>query len=109
MKFFQIILFVCLFIINTTVFANSTKTSTLSTHAVASESEGHATLLNINTATKKELMTIIGLNPSKARAIVAWRKKNGPFTTLDTLRQVSGFKRMDEKNFKSIQEKLSLS
>lgn len=110
MKFFQVILSMCLLMIYTAAFANSEKeTSPVSAHSVVNRSEAHAALLNLNTATKKELMSIIGLNPSKARAIIAWRKKHGPFTTLDALRQVSGFKRMDEKNFKSIQEKLSLS
>jgi len=64
--------------------------------------------VNINTATKQELAALPGFNPNKARAIVAWRKKNGPFASLDTLRQVTGFKRMSEQNFKDMEARLSV-
>lgn len=49
--------------------------------------------VNVNTATAKELMKVKGMNASKARAIVAYRKKHGNFKSLDELSNVKGFKK----------------
>lgn len=35
--------------------------------------------VNINTATQSELESVKGLGPSKAKAIIAYRDKNGAF------------------------------
>lgn len=64
--------------------------------------------LNLNKANAKELAKVKGLNPSKARAIVAYRKKHGDFKSVDELKEVKGFKRMDEKNLKDIQDHLTV-
>jgi len=47
--------------------------------------------VNINTATKEELESIKGVGPSKAKAIIDYRTKNGPFKTTDDLNNVPGF------------------
>ncbi|GEM_PF-990767 len=64
--------------------------------------------ININKATVKELAALKGVNPFKARAIVAYRKKNGNFTSLDDLSKVKGFKRMKPDVLKEVQSQLSL-
>lgn len=46
--------------------------------------------VNINTALADELVTLPGIGPAKAAAIVSFREKNGPFGTLEDLAQVSG-------------------
>ncbi len=53
---------------------------------------GHADekLVNINSATATELASLKGLGDAKAKAIVAYREKNGPFKSVDDLDQVSG-------------------
>lgn len=47
--------------------------------------------VNINSADAKTLSDVlVGVGPSKAQAIVEWRKKNGPFKTTAALAEVSG-------------------
>jgi len=52
-----------------------------------------AALININTATVKELMTLAGIGESKAKSIVEYREKNGLFKSVEDLLKVSGIKR----------------
>ena len=67
------------------------------------------TRVNLNTATVKDLKAVPGLNLSKARALVAYRKLNGPYASLETLQKVSGFKRMDAKRLQELKAHLVLS
>ena len=46
--------------------------------------------VNINSATKEQLETLDGIGPVKAQAIIDYRKKNGPFKTLEDLKKVDG-------------------
>lgn len=48
------------------------------------------TFVNINTATKEELMTLKGIGESKAIKIIEYRKTNGNFKTIDDIKNVSG-------------------
>lgn len=48
--------------------------------------------VNINTASKEELMTLPGIGETKALAILAYRQENGPFSSLEELKQVEGIK-----------------
>ncbi len=47
-------------------------------------------VVNINTATVEQLESLNGIGPSKAEAIVEYRKKNGNFKTVDDLNNVPG-------------------
>lgn len=47
-------------------------------------------LISINTATIEELMSLDGVGESKAKAIVEYREKNGPFEQIEDLLNVSG-------------------
>jgi competence protein ComEA len=46
--------------------------------------------VNLNTATLEQLDTLPGVGPVTARAIVAWREGDGPFTSVDDLLDVKG-------------------
>ena len=46
--------------------------------------------VNINTANQKELESLKGIGPVKAKAIVDYRAKHGPFKAIDDLEKVEG-------------------
>lgn len=46
--------------------------------------------VNINSASQQELDGLKGIGPAKAKAIVDFRKKNGPFKSVDDLQKVPG-------------------
>jgi competence protein ComEA len=46
--------------------------------------------VNVNTATKDELVGLPGIGPAKAQAIVDYRNQHGPFRSVDDLRKVKG-------------------
>jgi competence protein ComEA len=48
--------------------------------------------VNLNTASHDELLAVPGIGPTKAQAIVEHRKANGPFASVDDLKQVKGFR-----------------
>ena len=47
-------------------------------------------VVNINTASKEELMTISGLGEAKAEAIIKYREENGNFKTIEDIKNVLG-------------------
>ena len=46
--------------------------------------------INVNSASAKELTSLPGVGPAKARAIVEWRSRHGPFRAVDDLARVPG-------------------
>lgn len=62
--------------------------------------------VNINTATQPELETVKGIGPGKAKAIIDFRSKNGPFKSVDDLKGVKGF---GEKTLVKLKPDLTVS
>ena len=55
-------------------------------------SSDSGTLVNINQASKEELMTLPGIGESKADKIIAYREENGRFSTPEGIMEISGIK-----------------
>lgn len=65
-----------------------------------------AAAVNLNTATKDELVALPGIGPAKAQAIVDYRNQHGPFRSVDDVRKVKG---IGEKLFLQIRPELTLT
>jgi comEA protein len=59
-------------------------------YTTLAEDENSTGLVNLNTATKKELMNVPGIGEVTAARILAYRKDVGDFKTLDDLGNVKG-------------------
>ena len=65
---------------------------TAKTFVNQSENETEKKLVNINTATKEELMQLSGIGESRALSIIAYREKNGDFKKISDIMKVAGIK-----------------
>jgi len=50
-----------------------------------------ATPVDLNTANQAQLESVKGIGPVKAKAVIEYRTKNGPFKNVDDLQKVTGF------------------
>lgn len=62
-------------------------------------------IVNINTASKEELITLTGVGESKALAIIDYREKNGGFKNIEDIMNVSG---IGEKAFEKIKDYITI-
>lgn len=63
--------------------------------------------VDINKATAKDLAKVKGMSPAQAKAIVVYRKKNGDFKSLEDLKNVKSFKKMNVEQMKDLEEQLT--
>ena len=73
--------------------------------STGSSSAGSASTVNLNQATEAELQTLPGVGPVTAKAILAWRDKNGGFTSVAQLQEVNG---IGSKTFAQIEPYVSV-
>ncbi len=62
-------------------------------------------LVNINTASKTELMTLPGIGEAKAEDIIRYRENNGDFKTIEDIMKVSGIK---DSGFQKIKDRITV-
>ncbi|WP_253271186.1 helix-hairpin-helix domain-containing protein [Sporosarcina sp. D27] len=68
--------------------------------------ESGAALVNINTADETELMTLTGIGPAKASAIVKHRTEQGVFQTIEDLKNISG---IGQKTFDALSDSITVN
>ncbi len=61
--------------------------------------------VNINTATKEELMTLMGIGEAKALSIISYRTNNNGFKSIEEIKNVNG---ISEKLFLSIKDQITI-
>lgn len=69
------------------------------------ETSVEQSLVNINTADETQLMTLDGIGPSKAKAILAYRTEHGQFTTIEDLKEVTG---IGDRTFENLKDFISV-
>jgi competence protein ComEA len=62
-------------------------------------------IVNLNTATAKELETLPGIGPALAKRIVAFREKRQGFRRIEELLAIPG---ISERKWKAIRDKVAL-
>jgi competence protein ComEA len=61
--------------------------------------------VDINTATAEDLDRLKGIGPVKARAIVDYRTRNGPFKSIDDIKKVAG---ISDATFQTIKSDITV-
>ncbi len=78
---------------------------TLNNEAKEQSKTNTNTKVNINTATQTQLETLAGIGPSTASKILAYRKENGKFNTIEDIKKVSG---IGNAKFEKIKENITV-
>ena len=74
--------------------------------ALALFSQWAISAVNLNTATKEELIALPGIGPAKAQAILDYRKANGAFKSVEELKDVKG---IGAKRFEKLKPELTVA
>lgn len=72
---------------------------------IEKQTETQNVLININTATIEELITLPGIGQTKAQLIIEYRTNNGLFKTIKDLMLVPG---IAEKTYESLSKKITV-
>ena len=73
--------------------------------AMAEGSAASGGLINLNTASQEELMTLNGIGAARAEAILSYRDQNGGFRTIEDIMKVPGIK---QAAFQKIKDKITV-
>ena len=72
---------------------------------IESDTKQENVKININTATKEELLLLNGIGESKAEAIIEYRNKNGQFLNIEEIKNVSG---IGESAYEKIKDQITI-
>jgi len=61
--------------------------------------------VNINTATTEELSTLPGIGPTKAQSIIDYRTTNGPFQSIEDIKNVRG---IGDATFEKLKDRITV-
>jgi competence protein ComEA len=95
---------VCIGIL-TAVPASVSYAGSIDTAKNESVAEVTTNIINLNTASKEELVQISGIGPILADRILAYRSENGPFANLEDVMLVKG---VGEAKFKKIESMITI-
>ena len=73
--------------------------------SASQKSGSSAALINLNTASKEELMTLSGIGAARAEAILSYREQKGGFRTIEDIMKVPGIK---NAAFQKIKDKITV-
>lgn len=74
-------------------------------NAASPQTQENSSVVNINLADETLLMTLPGIGPSKAEAIVDFREDKGHFQSIDELKEVTG---IGDRTFDSLKDFISV-
>lgn len=72
---------------------------------VSGQTSGGKTKVNLNLATKEQLMTLRGIGEARAEDIIRYRTEHGKFEKIEDIMQISGIK---ESAFEKIKEDITV-
>ena len=72
---------------------------------VSRQEESRPGKVNINTATREELMGLTGIGKARAEDIITYRQEKGYFQTIEDIMKVPGIK---DKAFEKIQDDITV-
>ncbi len=78
----------------------------LKNNSIPEENKISSNLVNINTATINELMTLTGIGSSKAKSIISYRDSNNGFKSIEELMNIEGIK---EGVFNKIKDSITIN
>ena len=71
----------------------------------SSASNSQDSKININSADESQLETISGVGPSTAKKIIDYREKEGKFSSIEDIKNVSG---IGDKKFESMKDSIDV-
>lgn len=84
---------------------NQANLATSNTDKSSNASDQTGDKINLNTASKEQLMTLSGIGDKRADDIIAYRQENGGFKSLEDLQNVSG---IGEKTYAKLSSQLAI-